>query len=175
MMAPTLLLALMTLADPHVRATTPELRALMTEGSERSDAIRSRLALLESSDLLVHVDYYYSPTTRVAGFVTFAGAAGGWRYVRISIRWDLPRFQQLAILGHELQHAVEIAEAPAIVDPASLARFYEGIGSEQRAAGCRAFDTEAAVAVERQVRRELNTLHRVHRVVAGTSPGSGIQ
>ena len=175
MVALALILTLATLPDSHVRSTTPEIRALIAEGRERSEAIRSRLAALEDSNLIVYVDYYHSPVTRVAGFVTFAGTNGGWRYIRVSLRWDLPRHVQLVMLGHELQHAVEIAAAPAVVDPASMARFYAGIGSEQASGGCRSFDTRAAVEVERQIRTELNTLHPVHDIVAEASPRSGIQ
>lgn len=36
----------------------------------------------------------------VRGFVTFISAAGGRRYVRVRIEWQLPREHQLAILGH---------------------------------------------------------------------------
>ena len=36
--------------------------------------------------------------------------------------------QQIAMMAHELQHAVEIAETPAIVDGESLVREYKRIG-----------------------------------------------
>ena len=36
----------------------------------------------------------------------------------------------MATLGHELFHAIEIAEEPAVVNPVTLADFYSRIGIE---------------------------------------------
>jgi hypothetical protein len=90
---------------------------------------------------------------------------------------------QIATLGHELQHAVEIAEAPEVVDARSLARFYARVGSERTSGACRLFDTQAAVDIGWQVSRELrktsstatqHNLHRRHRAVRETSRRDGI-
>lgn len=47
----------------------------------------------------------------------------------------------VAILGHELQHAAEIAAAPWVHDAGTLARLYRRIGLRL---GSNAFDTAAA-------------------------------
>ena len=173
-LASALLLGLVALTGTHVRSTTPEIRELIHEGEELSMTLRDQIARLSASDLVVYVEYDYFPATHVAGFVSFIGAGGGWRYLKVSIRWDLPRGQQLAILGHELQHAAEIAAAAEVVDPLSMARLYARIGSERRSARCRAFDTRAAVDVEGRVRSEVNSLRRIHGPVVAASRGSGI-
>lgn len=54
--------------------------------------------------------------------------AGGYRYVRVSIRSGCARDLSIAILGHELQHAVEIAETADIVNAESLAAHHRRIG-----------------------------------------------
>jgi hypothetical protein len=74
--------------------------------------------------------------------------------VRVS---RLPRRQQIAMMAHELQHAVEIAETPAIVDGESLVREYKRIGyvnTWSTLPGV-AFDTQAAVRAGEQVLKEL--------------------
>ena len=62
---------------------------------------------------------------------------------------------QIAALGHELQHAVEIAEAAAAVDQTSIRALYGTIGfatddSERR------FESDAAQDAGNRVRRELS-------------------
>ena len=64
---------------------------------------------------------------------------------------------QLALIGHELRHAVEIADAPDVVDASSLVRGSEKIGFRAPASppGV-SFDSDAAVEAGYQVLRELS-------------------
>ena len=66
------------------------------------------------------------------------------------------QFQQIALIGHELQHAVEIADEPDIVDTDSLARQYRRFGrvSQISARGIE-FDSIGAVETGYQVLREM--------------------
>lgn len=80
------------------------------------------------------------------GRLTFVSSAGSFCYVVARMRWLTLSEQQIAMMAHELQHALEIAERPAIVDSASLAREYRKM-TDSRAvigAGRIAFDTDAA-------------------------------
>jgi hypothetical protein len=83
-------------------------------------------------------------------------AAAGLRYVVVRMA-RFPRAQQIAMMAHELQHAVEIAETPAIVDGESLAREYKRIGFENQWSSLPglSFDTQAAVRTGQQVLKEL--------------------
>jgi hypothetical protein len=146
---------LLALDGAHLRTTPPSLQALLREAVERSDTIRSRVARLDASDLVVYLDYDYLPRPGVAGFVTFITASGGWRFVRISLRFHMSKSAQLVMLGHELQHAVEIADAPEVIDQSSLAAFYTRIGTDRGTGRRHAFDTRAAVEAEDRVDREL--------------------
>jgi len=68
----------------------------------------------------------------------------------------------MATLGHELYHALEIAQEPSIVDARTLAAFYRRHGIETGGiAGRQTFETEGAEQAGRQARRELtdNTRH----------------
>jgi len=60
----------------------------------------------------------------------------------------------MTMFGHELQHAVEIADAPEVVDVPSLVAFYRRVGQVMSSGG-RTFETNAAVATERRVLLEL--------------------
>jgi hypothetical protein len=66
------------------------------------------------------------------------------------------RTRQLALIAHELQHAVEVAAAPHVVDVATLAQEYERIGHATRhRVEMRSFETLAAIAAARRVLAEL--------------------
>lgn len=89
--------------------------------------------------------------------MNFISTAGGFRYVLIRLK-PRRRAAAIAILAHELQHAAEIAEMPAIVDEASLAREYARIGYPSHTApGGLSFDTKAAVDTGRRVEEEVRT------------------
>jgi hypothetical protein len=89
----------------------------------------------------------------------FVTARGGTRYVLVRVALFADRARQIAILGHELRHAVEVADAPTIVDSRSLERAYQRFGYENPRAvvAGRAFDTEAAVATGLRVWREMRS------------------
>ena len=79
--------------------------------------------------------------------------AGEYRYLRIQIRADLSRREAIALIGHELQHAMEIAAATEVRDSSAMSRLYKRIGHTSN--GEHTYDTEAAQNTGRVVRREL--------------------
>ena len=138
----------------HIRSTYPELRAALETGVAHSELFRELVDRIDASDVVVHLLYDPDPTPGVAGHLTFAASAGGVRYVRIAIAPRLGGYDLLAILGHELQHAVEIADAPSVVDQASMAAFYATVGERRATDRGTTFDTAAAVAAGARIRRE---------------------
>ena len=82
-------------------------------------------------------------------------AAGpeGHRYLRIQVTGHPQSNEMIALVGHELRHALEVAESPAVRDQASLIALYERIG--HRSSGAHHYDTVAAQDTGRQVRAEL--------------------
>jgi hypothetical protein len=142
-------------ADPigHVRAIDSTAGALITDGSRGSRLFRSLRERLDRSDVFVYVEHRMLPSA-LTGRLTLLGAARSWRYLRIEIECRQPRLAQIAALGHELQHAVEIADAGAAVDPPSIQKLYGLIGFA-RDAGRREFETDAAREAGSRIRREL--------------------
>jgi hypothetical protein len=143
--------------EPRVRTTDRRLRTLIEEGVRHSPTFRSLVQRLAESDVVVYVQTEPRWPTHVDGRLTFASAAGGYRYVVVRLRDQGSRLRMLALIGHELRHAVEVAETPAIVDGASFAREYQRLGYMTRggAETAAAFDTEAAVEAGYQVLAEL--------------------
>jgi len=115
-----------------------------------SALVRSLIATLESSNVIVHIVSSKSLPGGVGGITQFVTSRGGHRYVRITIAVDLSKTGRTAILGHELQHACEIAASPAN-DVESIGRLFARTGHRIG----ENFETRAALEAERQVRNEV--------------------
>lgn len=102
----------------RVRAMDAVAAHLITDGKARSLTVRRMLDRLEAGHLILLV----STTTRLSHFgeTRFLGAGGDYRYAQIEIRIPGLGYDPVTWLGHELQHALEILDAPEIVDQATL-------------------------------------------------------
>jgi hypothetical protein len=140
----------------HVRTTDAHMRAAITDGVERSAFFRDLVAQLDASDVIVYVQSDRAMPPRLQGRLVLLSVAGGRRYVLVRIACGLTGPEQIAILGHELQHAVEIANAESVVDEGSLAAEYRRIGFAsgvlRPGAG---YDSRAAIEAGRRVWHEL--------------------
>ena len=59
------------------------------------------------------------------------------------------------MLGHELRHALELADAPWVMDDAAVVSLYREIGYASCARPTPCYDTQEAVAAGRRVLAEL--------------------
>lgn len=142
--------------EAHVRTTDGSLRALVRDAADSSPAFRVLLARLVRSDLIVYLIRTREMPPEIDGQVTFMARTARHRYIAVRIAWDLPARRQAATLAHELQHAVEIADAPCVVDSVTLAREYGRIGFRKAppAGFVAAFDSAAAILAGQRVWRE---------------------
>ena len=74
----------------------------------------------------------------------------------------------MGLLGHELRHALEVADARWVVDQHTYGVFYRVIGTASCAAPRWCFDTPAAVAAGRRVFKEVAAAGRRSRDSAAT-------
>lgn len=92
----------------------------------------------------------------LSGRIGLLAAADHRRLLAIEIAPRHGRTDQLVALGHELQHAVEIAGAPSVWDARSMAAFYTAIGTLiGDAAGLATYETVAAAETGSRVRSDL--------------------
>jgi hypothetical protein len=142
---------------PHVRPEH-DVRELVGDAARGSPAIRGLIDRLEALDVTVYVRIRAFLQTDLEGRVALLSANGAHRYLVIELACGRPRLSQMATLGHELYHALEIADEPSIVDARTLAAFYGRIGRRTEAWGGRqTFETEAAADAGLRARRELLT------------------
>jgi hypothetical protein len=133
---------------------------LIADGVNRSSTFRDVVDRLNRSDVVVYVRCQQDVARRDDGYLKFVGSAGGYRYLQAHIRYNTSRVHQIALIGHELFHATEIADAPAVIDVASFERQYSRIGFVSRTirvGGGIAYDTHAAIRTGEQILRELST------------------
>lgn len=129
----------------------------LTRAVDSSALVRSLIATLEASNVIVHIQSSRQLPSGIGGTTRFVISRGGYRYVRITIHTDLSRAARVSTLGHELQHACEIAQSNADDLPA-VRRLFEHEGDREGDY----FETRAAISAERTVRMELNG-HMVRR------------
>lgn len=143
-------------ADPgsRVRASHPRLARLLMAGEQRSATFRDLVGRLQQSDVIVHLEGA-PPTHPIDGGMQFVGTAALTRYVRVTVRTDLPADELMALIGHELRHAVEVAENSEIQDQWSFERYYLGRGRPTHRGHTVTYDTRAAVEAGRRVAAEL--------------------
>ena len=137
----------------RLRTESVAMRSLIEGAIARSGTMRGLVARLNCTDAIVYVEITnlpLVPTARTKLVATVPGA----RFIRISINAGWGDRDRVALLAHELQHAVEIAEQHDVRDDEGVRRLYARIG---RSSGRDSFETEAAREVEWIVRSELHT------------------
>lgn len=142
--------------DPHIRPLLSGVDRFLAEGISRSPTIRTLAERLEQSDVVVYVRARPFASELTKAHLVFITATAERRYVLIEIACGDSLHNQLAMLGHELRHAVEIADAGWIRTEADLVAHYRRIGVETLIADQQSFETLAAADAGRRVARELN-------------------
>jgi hypothetical protein len=148
--------------DPHIRSAEPELLDAVADGAPLSPTLHHLVDRLDASDVVVYLSFDRSPAPRMAGHLSLISAVPGRRYVRVSIDRRLAGWQRIAILGHELHHAVEIAESPSVTDETTLVALYQRIGFRSDGDGVHreCFDSVGAILAGRSVEKELQPAGR---------------
>jgi hypothetical protein len=86
---------------------------------------------------------------------------GGWRYVRVVLRSHLSLEERASVLGHELQHVLEIAQSSAWTQK-DVRALYDEIGRPVPGVHD-AFETVEASDAGLRVLRELRTAGKLAR------------
>jgi hypothetical protein len=79
------------------------------------------------------------------------GAAGPNRMLRVVVESDRTDIETMAVIGHELRHALEVLAEPSVKTGAGMFTLYRRNGAVQR----ETFETEAAVDAGNAVYKEL--------------------
>ena len=141
-------------AVPHVRPQSPRIAAWLERGIAESATFRALVERLEQSDVIVYLDIQPGLRQGLAAGLTWMAATPSARFVRASLRPDLPAREAVAMLAHELQHGLEVAAHPEVRSAAGLATLFARIGHATAITGDH-WDTQAALRTGERVRLEL--------------------
>jgi hypothetical protein len=123
----------------------------MALGWNRSATFRSLVRELDDTHVVVYVRLSRC-RSGVASCLLFASPPGGPRRLLIKVdRFHRSEHELTVLLGHELQHACEVASDPDITDPRSFQRAFERRGWK----GPAGFETARAQEIARRVAAEL--------------------
>jgi hypothetical protein len=136
----------------HIRTTDNSVRKMLRRGYRESPTFADLVARLQRSDVIVYIEDVPRLPGALEGRLMMLPRAHRHRYVRIQIALRGDSEDSVAVLGHELQHAVEVAEALDVIDQDGLAKLYQRIGVR---GGEHIYDTLAAQQMGKTVRREL--------------------
>ncbi|HEY3383695.1 MAG TPA: hypothetical protein VGK32_18175 [Vicinamibacterales bacterium] len=142
--------------EPHLRGLSPGARRVIQEALERSAVFRGLSRRLANTDVVVYVTEQIPTGVAVSDVhanLRYLTSTGGLRFVLVWVdRWNVTPDTRIELLGHELQHALEVAAAPEVKDAASLAACYRRIGYESQSGR---FETKAARTVSHRIRQDL--------------------
>jgi len=132
--------------------------AIVANGLVRSATFRGLVDKVGQLNGIVYItDRYYvnSQTRRVmSGALSHSvSLAGAHRVLHLMVAPESGD-RQLITMAHELQHAIEVLEAPGVDTEAAVDQLFKRIGVQVSAG---VMETQAALDAERAVARELST------------------
>ncbi|MFI5178311.1 MAG: hypothetical protein ACHQO8_07100 [Vicinamibacterales bacterium] len=137
---------------PHVRALDATAADLVAAGTRGSATFSGLVESLDrAAGLVVYVSTTSEPDQR--GSIVFVSRAANVTYLLIRVCTRQVGADRVAVLAHELTHAVEIARAsPIVASERDLQRLYPCIGIDSSG---KRLESEAAVRAEQAVHREI--------------------
>jgi len=139
----------------HVRSTDARILTLIDAGISCSATFRSLIATLNVSDVIVYIEPNLTRPT-LGGYLAHSMVAKGqYRYLRIAVSIAGSERRLVSLVAHELQHAVEVAQAPDVRDQESLERLFSRRAIAFGCGGTSCFETRAAQSVDQRVKEEL--------------------
>jgi hypothetical protein len=149
-----------------VRSLNPLILDALREGLSRSRTLRQLVVTLETSDVIVYLEE--GRCADAVGCTMIASVSQARRILRTKFTLRTPhgatalliqRTELIIQIAHELQHAVEIARAPEVVNGRTLSELYGRIGHPGRWPST--FESDAAIVIGETVRTELTRPSRI--------------
>ena len=139
---------------PHVRGASPRMTDLLQQAIARSSTFASLVKAIDATDVIVHVEEVRTLGAGVDGRLLFVHATGGVRYLRAQVVMGRSVVDTMSVVGHELQHALEVAMNDQVRDVGSFGALYALIGDHPTRPD--QYDTPAAREAGRRVRSEMS-------------------
>ena len=136
----------------------------LAHGQRGSPTLGDLVAEIDATGVMVHVVTGDAMLFGTRGVTRLVAVVGGWRYLRVMLSTHLSLDERAAMLAHELQHVLEIAQSAAMTQHA-VRELYDAIGRPVTG-GRDAFETAEAIDTGQRVWRELRSSGRATRRAA---------
>lgn len=125
--------------------------ALVADGMAGSPTFAAIVADLLRSDVLVTIEPARDLEHRLSGCTAFVARTRIRRYLRVRFDPRGSRADQIAVIGHELWHAREVAHHPEVTTPEAFRTLYATTGRPIASW----WDSDGAIAADQRIVREL--------------------
>lgn len=140
----------------RVRSTERFMISLIRQGYDRSDRFRELIDALQQSNVIVMVQPAVCAHGRIRSCLVSVHGSAQERHIRINVDTHTSHDWLIAGIAHELQHAVEVAEHPEVIDGRSVIKLYRQLAFGRCGEGLsEECETTRALATEEQVLKEL--------------------
>lgn len=144
----------------NFRTSDAEIRSAISACYDYSLTCHQLIDEIESSSTFVYLSRGQCFPGQGGSCLRFSAASPEARYLHVVLDRDLTGDYLLKVTAHELQHVVEVARAPHVVDGASFRLLFARIGFFLRGSGMREdWETEEAQrmasVVSKEVKRSL--------------------
>ena len=133
----------------RVRSTDAGILGLVREGTERSATFSTLVDIIGRSNGIVYIEFGYCALGHLHGcLLPYIVPSHDNRYLRIIVTPDKSRRshdQLIALMAHELRHALEVIEHAEVVDVPTMQALYRRIGTPETG-GLTGYETSAARA-----------------------------
>jgi hypothetical protein len=137
----------------HLRPADRTDAALVNESLTRSATVRDLVARLNATDVVTYVTAAPCGQYERDSSIHFVGRSPYQRFMVIKVNDALPLDRQIALVGHELQHALDMAPASWIIDSFRMNQYFALAGWKD--SGLKpGFETTTAMRTERKVGQE---------------------
>ena len=141
---------------PHVRIIDRDLSTLFEVGVAQSPTLEALVTELNAASILLFADCSMQMPSRIGARLNLLTTVGDTRYVRVTVDCSLQPRRKIALLAHEIQHALEIGSRPDVLDEDDMESFYEEIGYMTLKDSVHTrMETAAAIDVQQRVDDEL--------------------
>ena len=142
---------LVAVSPSRVRSGNLTIAALIRETLARSETFRRLVTTIEASDGIVYVRDGTCGHGVPACLVLSVTKAGPNRLLRVLVDAKKTGWDLAGLIGHELQHAIEVLSDPSVTNDSAVYFFYK----QANPFGDHRFETDAAIQTGLRVRAEV--------------------
>ena len=94
----------------RIRSSERRINKLLEDGVRRSRSFADLVSKIHRTNVIVYIETSHALEPETVGRILLQTVAGGQRYLRVQVRGLLQGDMVIAVIAHELHHALEVAD-----------------------------------------------------------------